>query len=98
MKEFKSSVFIFRTPKEMENTLQEMKDVREIDKDATVKDVPATFSLDTTFRPYTIKRNKHRVVAVRSKNRREVHIAASDLAHVLRELDYVVRDKKEPLY
>ena len=98
MKKFESTVFVFRTSKELEQTLQEMKDAREIDTNATVKDVPATFSLDTTFRPYTIKRNKHRVVALRAKNRREIHISASDLAHVLRELDYVVRDKKEPLY
>jgi len=98
MKEFKSTVFVFRTIKEKETTLLEMVIDKEIGADATTSDVPKTYSLDTTFRPYEIRRNKHRIVAVRIKNRREVHIAAKDLAHVLRELDYVVRDKREMLY
>lgn len=98
MKEFKSTVFVFRTMKEKEKTLREMIADVEIGVNATTSDVPKTYSLDATFRPYEIRRNKHRIVALRMKNRREVHIAAKDLAHVLRELDYVVRDKREMLY
>ncbi len=95
MKKLTTGVFRFRTQKERDKATQMLRASKEIKPG---EQASKTVTIETTMRAYTIKATGHRVVAIKPKGRDELHMPAKDLATVLRELDYVVRDKQEPLY
>ena len=85
--------FKFLTEKERSELKQRMVAAKELRES---EDPPKTMSVKVRLRPFKV-RNDHRVVGIQQYQHREIIVDASDLAHMLRELDYIVHDKTEQL-